>query len=109
MGPAADARSAPRSFRRRRAPSRGAQPSQGQTVGRQSPHSVHLKLANRRPRRVPEPRQPHQPPPLPARPSFGSRNLPWAEKKGSGLGVAATHPPEARPYRGPAPGLIGSG
>lgn len=91
-------------FHCRRAQSSRAQPRQGQTAGCRSLYSTHPKLTNRRPRCVPEPRQPHQPPPLPARPSFSSRNLSREEKKGSGL-VRRT----LRPSRSPPLALIGWG
>lgn len=95
MGPAAGASPAPRSFRRRRAQCSRAQPCRDQTAGHGSLDSARPLPANRRPRRVPVPHQPHQPPPLPARRSSGSRNLSSTEKKGSGLGA------EASPLRDP--------
>lgn len=88
MGPATGALSAPSSCRCRCALSSRVQPHRGQTAGCRSLHSVHPQPTNRGPRRVPEPLQPHQPPPLPARPIFGSRNL-HLLKKGSGLGADA--------------------
>lgn len=87
MGPGAGASSTPRSFRYLRAQYSGVQPSR---TRQQSLNSVHPSPANRRPRRVPVPHQTHQPPPLPARPSPGSRNLRRVEKKGSGLGAEAS-------------------
>lgn len=94
MGPASGASSAPRSFRCRSALCSRAQPCRGQTAEHRSLDSVHPQSANRRPRRVPVPLQPHQPPPLPALRRAGPRNLRRVEKKGSGLGAEASPPPD---------------
>ncbi|VCX34735.1 unnamed protein product [Gulo gulo] len=94
MGPASGASSAPRSFRCRRALCSCAQPCRDQTAGHRSLDLVHPQPANRRPRPVPVPHQPHQRPPLPALRSAGPRNLRRVEKKGSGLGAVTSPPPD---------------
>ena len=94
MGPGAGALSTPRSFRYLRAECSRAQPCQDQTARHRSLNSIHPPPANRRPRRVPVPHQHHQPPPLPARQSPGSRNLRRVKKKGSGLGAEASPLPD---------------
>lgn len=108
MGPATRALSAPRSCRCRCALSSRAQPHRGQTAGCWSVHSVHPQPTNRGPHRGPKPLQPHQPPPLPARPIFGSRNL-HLLKKGSGLEADASSFLEPGLLRRPAPVPAGSG
>lgn len=90
MGPTASVPFVQRLLRCCSALSSRAQLRQGQTAARGSLHSVPPKPVNRPSHRVPVPRQPHQPPSLPAHKSLGSRNPRGKEKKGSGLGAEAS-------------------